>query len=194
MSNMTPTLRDLSDLELALYQRVIALSGIIEAKREQLDASDIGASYLQVHCEYVRLATGAASATTRLEALKRLVFLSWYMFAEPDIYSGLSYLDEDVIKDSYTLLDTYLGDTPRLDPELYWMLHSYASWWNDGLLSDITGLPLPALTSFIAATESELYLVPEHQLSTGIMDHRGQMGLYWRSRQVEVTDYHLPGQ
>lgn len=184
---MTPTLRDLSDLELALCRRVEAIQGTIEVRREQLDASDIGAAYLQIHREYLRLATGAANAT-KLEALKRLVFLSWYMFTEPDIYSGLNYWDEQLIQESYTLLDSYLEATACADPEFYWMLYTYASWWNDDALLAITGLPLPTLTSFVAATEPERFLVPEQQLPAHTMDHRGQMGLYWRSRQVEITD------
>ena len=188
-SNMSPDLRNLSDTELALYQRVIALSGTVEARREQLDVSDIGASYLQVHWEYVRLATGAANAAVRLEALKRLAFLSWYMFAEPAIYSGLSYADKNLTQASYLLLDSYLGTTPCPDPELYWMLCTYATWWDNDLLSASTSLSLPALTSFVAAKEPGLYLVPEHQLPAHTMDHRGQMGLYWRSRQVEITDH-----
>jgi len=184
---MNLDLRILSNLELELCQQVSTFSGTIEAKHEQLEASDIGATYLQIHWAYVRLATDAA-APIKLEALKRLAFLSWHMFVGPAIYSGLNYTDEQVMRDSYGLLDAYVSATASPDPELHWMLYTYATWWDGGLLTAITGLPLPALTSFVAATDPDLYLVPERQLPAGAMARRGQMGLYWRSRQVEITD------
>ena len=75
-NTMPSALRKLSDQELELYQRVEALCGTIEAKHAQLVASDIGEAYRQVHHEYYQVATGSADVATRLEALKRLVFLS----------------------------------------------------------------------------------------------------------------------
>lgn len=193
-NSMSSALRKLSDQELKLHWRVEALCGTIEAKHAQLVASDIGAAYRQVHHEYYQLATGSADAATRLEALKRLVFLSWQLLVEPAIYSGLSYYDEVLVRDSYALLDAYLTSNQSFDSELFWMLHSYATWYDDDLLPRVTGLRLPALTAFIAAKDPEVYLVPERQLPAHTMDHRGRMGLYWRSRQVEMADYRLPGQ
>lgn len=180
-------LHELSDRELALYQRVISLVGTIEDKKEQLERSVIGDNYLQIHCEYLALATTAAEATVKMEVLKRLVFLSWYAMTEPAIYSGLSYWDPALMRDSYALLEAHLAATAPLDPELHWMLSHYAAFWDDGLLLAAAGLPLPALSAFIAAKDPQVYLAPQGQLPPGTMSNRGQMGKYWQSLGVEQT-------
>ncbi|RZL14703.1 MAG: hypothetical protein EOO62_04740 [Hymenobacter sp.] len=188
------SLHELSDQELALYQRVASLVGTIEDKHEQLVASSIGDSYLQVHRAYLQLAAESPSAATRLEALKRLVFLNWYLMTEPDIYSGLSYYDPDLMRASFTLLEAYLATTSPLDPELHWMLSHYAAFWDDDLLSAITGRPLPVLSAFIAAKDPRVYLAPQGQLPPGAMASRGQMGLYWQSLGVESRHGPAPRQ
>lgn len=181
------TLRSLADQELALYHRVQALAGTIDAIHEQLIISNISEEYLQVHRTYLHLAAAAPAAATRLEALKRLVFLAWYSMNEPAFNSGLGYYDPDLQRSSYALLEAHLATTAPLDPELHWMLVHYAAFWDDDLLPAITGLPLSTISAFIAAKDPAVYLVPERQLPPGTMAHRGQLGLYWQSLGVAQT-------
>ena len=182
-----PTLRSLADQELALCHHVQALAGTIDARHEQLIVSTISAEYLQVHRAYLHLAAHAPADATRLEALKRLIFLAWYSLNEPPFNSGLNYYDPDLQRSSYALLEVHLATTAPLDRELRWMLDHYAAFWDDNLLPAITGLPLPTISAFIAAKNPAVYLVPERQLPPGTMAHRGQLGLYWQSLGVEQT-------
>lgn len=184
MSTITTssTLRELSDQELALCQRVETLDN--NHAQWQLNLRVIGAEYTYVQRTYARLATDAADAGTRLEALKRLVFLSWYgnELVEPDFISGLSYPEATVVQDSYALLDAYLTSTPP-DLELRWMLAFYSSW--EEFIPAFTDPNLPALTAFVAGVDHTVLHVPKGQLPPGAMAHRGQMGQYWQIMGAE---------
>lgn len=193
INNDALTLDQLSDQEFELCKRVATLSGTIEARQEQLQLSGIGKNYQSIHYEYLALAAHAADASTRLEALKRVVFLSWYgnEMVEPDFFSGLAYVDSSLIRASYKQLDYYLAEYTA-DPEMQWMLSFYSS-WHDFIpaFSDVT---LPYLLAFVAAVDHTVLHVPKCQLPAHTMDHRGQMGLYWQSMGVENISAPSPSQ
>lgn len=165
-----------------MCQRVEALNN--NDTHWQLDLRIIGAEYMYLQRTYARLATAAADAGTRLEALKRLVFLSWYgnELVEADFVSGLSYPDAAVVQDSYALLDAYLASTPP-DLELRWMLAFYSSWKD--FIPAFIDPDLPALAAFVAGIDHTVLHVPKGQLPPGAMAHRGQMGQYWQIMGAE---------
>jgi hypothetical protein len=180
---MTDFLRTLSDREQLLYQRTIAFTGTMESRLEQLRSSSIGEEYRQLHAEYWAILHASPNRQEQLELLKRLVFINWYQWAEPSIYSGIDELDEEVVQAAYSLLDRWLSQS-SLDQELRWMLSYYATW--DYAILPFSENHLPFLTAFVKEVSQSASSPPYQQLPHHSMDNRGLMGRYWQSVGVEI--------
>lgn len=182
-TNTLPTLRDLSDRELALCQEVEAITGTFDAQ-QQLQDSATGAAYRQVHRAYLALAASADAGAVRMEAGKRLLFLNWYAAVEPDVFTGLTSLDPEVMASGYALLDSELAGY-LADGEFHWMLSFYACWRD--FIADFRNPTLPALAAFTASVDTTILHVPVRRLGKHSLDNRGQMGLYWQSMGTEIS-------
>lgn len=182
---MSSILTALAAQETKLYEIAEGLKGSMEAKEQWLKEAGIFDEYTKLHRRYFELLEQTDSADLQLEALKRLVFLNWYMYTEPSIYTGINELDEVVVAASYLWLDRYIIEG-KLDQEFTWML-SYYSCWEYAILC-YSEPNLKALTQFVNAVDTNVLHIPVHQLPIGVMDKRGQMGHYWKSCSVEVKE------
>jgi len=182
LSSSQTTLATLAAREHALCTYTASLRGTLEAKMQQLEEAGVFAAYDEIYTEYLVVYQATAEVAEKLEALKRLVFLSWYGLLEPSFISGIGAMSEAGIRTTYVWLDEYLR-RPELDAELHWMLSFYASW--EYLLPPFSEPQLPALAAFVAGVAPTVGHVPAHPWPWPAMDNRGQMGHYWQSIRYE---------
>lgn len=168
--------------EQRLCTYVESLTGTLEDKAQHLEDAGVFTAYKQLHQQYLAAYQAAIGEPTRLELLKRLIFLNWYGALEPSFLTGIGELDEQVVMAVYTLLDARIRDQ-KLDEELHWMLSYYSCW--EYLLLHYAENRLPALTAFIQSVDQSVLHIPRQRLLPDTMANRGQMGLYWRSLGVE---------
>lgn len=181
---MSDFLRALSEREQLLYQRTVAFTGTMESKEAQLRSSGIIEEYRQLHAAYWALLQASSDKQEQVELLKRVVFLNWYQWAEPTIYSGIDELDEEVVQAAYSLPDSWL-EHDTLDQEFRWMLSYYATW--DYAILPYSENHLPFLTAFVREASHSVVYPPQGQLPRHSMDNRGQMGRYWQSVGIEIS-------
>ncbi|QPH40074.1 hypothetical protein [Pedobacter endophyticus] len=172
----------LSDKEVEIWNYAESQNGTMDFLTEKLSAEGIFEQYRNIHKSYLELYSRIDEETIKLEILKRLIFLNWYALVEPSCYTGIEDLDNATASESYSILDQYLIDG-KIDSEFKWMLSFYSSW-------DYTILPfsenkLEALTAFVKGVDTSILSCPKNQLPKGVMDNRGQMGIYWISMSVE---------
>ena len=179
---MNLTLDILSKKEYELYEDTISLKGTIEELTKLISNKGIFEKYAKIHKNYFELFILTSDDSIKLEVLKRLVFLNWYSMVEPSFYTGVDNLDDETVLNSYINLNDYINNN-KLDSEFIWMLSYYASW--DWTILTFSENKLDALTKFIKNVDNSILHVPKHQLPKGIMDNRGQMGIYWISCLVE---------
>lgn len=172
----------LSDKELEIWCYAESQNGTMDFVTEKLSAEGVFVQYRNIHRSYLELYLSIDNEAAKLEILKRLIFLNWYALVEPSCYTGIEDLDNASVSESYCILNQYLIDG-KTDAEFKWMLSFYSSW-------DYTILPfsenkLEALTKFVKGVDTSILSYPKNQLVKGIMDNRGQMGIYWISMSVE---------
>lgn len=172
----------LSDREVKIWDYAESQNGTMDFVTEKLSAEGIFDQYRNIHKSYLELYFRIDDEAIKLEILKRLVFLNWYALVEPSCYTGIEDLDKEMVSESYSILDQYLING-KIDTEFRWMLFFYSSW-------DYTILPfsenkLEALTAFVKDVDTSISRYPKNQLPKGVMDNRGQMGIYWISMSVE---------
>ncbi|MBE9597874.1 hypothetical protein [Pedobacter sp. MC2016-24] len=172
----------LSDKELEIWDYAESQNGTMDFVTEKLSTEGIFEQYLNIHRSYLELYLRIDDEAAKLEILKRLIFLNWYAQVEPSCYTGIEDLDNTIVSESYSILNQYLIDG-KIDSEFNWMLSFYSSW-------DYTILPfsenkLEALTAFVKGVDTSILSCPKNQLPKGVMDNRGQMGIYWISMSVE---------
>lgn len=180
---MEITIDSLSIQELELYNYTDSLKGTIDQMEEQVHG--IYDQYRNIHNSYFDLFFNTENEETKLEILKRLVFLNWYGIIEPSYYTGIQDLDNSIILESYTILNEYLLSN-KIDEEFKWMLSYYSSW--DFAILPFSKNNLSALTKFVKEVDTTVLAYPKKQLLRGTMDNRGQMGIYWISCLVERND------
>ena len=179
---MDYSLDELSASELKLYN---SISKNLNFGDDQLEVDGTYERYRNLHANYFQLLTTTFDENIKLEALKRLVFLNWYSYTEPSIFTGIESLKNEIVFNSYSILNDYIR-ADKLDEELEWMLKFYASW--DWAILDFSENRLSELTKFVKTVDTSISTYPKRQLPQGIMSNRGQMGLYWSSMQVEIED------
>lgn len=172
---MKITIDSLSIQELKLYNYTDSLKGTMDQMEKQLQARGIFDQYREIHKSYLDLFFNTENEETKLEILKRLVFLNWYGIIEPSCFTGIQDLDSSIIFESYSILNEYLIDN-KIDKEFKWMLSYYSSW--DFAILPFSENNLSALTKFVKEVDTTILACPKKQLPKGTMDNRGQMGLY----------------
>ncbi|WP_293306149.1 hypothetical protein [Pedobacter sp. UBA5917] len=181
---MQNTIDSLSNQEFEIYDHTVMLEKIGDQVDigKQLEKDGTFERYRKIHQNYLDLFLDSKDEKTKLEILKRLIFLNWYGIIEPSYYSGIGILDDEIISKSYTILNDYLINN-KIDSELKWMLSYYSSW-------DFSILPysepnLKALTKFVKERDDSVLASPEKELPKGTMDNRGQMGIYWKISTIK---------
>ena len=154
----------------------------MEAIERQLQESGVFMQYQLIHRHYLDIVNHATDADERVEALKRVIFLNWYSQVEPSCFTGISGLDDSLMRSSYKQLDTLIKNR-QFDQEFTWMLSFYCSW--DYVLLPYIDESLVEIRRFIDTVDNDSLHVPERRFAKGTMDKRGQMGLYWKSMRVE---------
>jgi hypothetical protein len=174
--NMTLSLLSLSENEHEIYKRTQQqLNSNVSTESDWQDENLILDNYKAIHREYLRIFQEEEDESTRLEALKRLVFLNWNLIVETDWLTGIDDLDEAVILESYTILNNYMKQG-KFDVEFSWMLSHYAV-WDYAILQFVEG-KLPELAQFVQTIDEFKKKFPK-ELPAGTFDNRGQMGIYW---------------
>ncbi|MGN7989261.1 hypothetical protein ACTJKC_18080 [Pedobacter sp. 22226] len=179
---MQITIDTLSNLELELYEYAESLNGNMDHRDKQLQEEGIFDQYRNLHKSYLDLFLNAKDEETKLEILKRLIFLNWYAQVEPSCYTGIQDLDNAVVFESYSILNEYLINH-KTDQEFTWMLSYYSGW--DFTILPFSELSLDALTKFVKEADHTVLASPIKHLPKGSMNNRGQMGIYWISCSVE---------
>jgi hypothetical protein len=180
---MKTTIDSLSNQELELYNYTVSLQEMTDMDdiEKKLKEGGIFRQYQRIHKSYLDLFFSTAHEETKLEILKRLIFLNWYAIVEPPWLSGIQDLDRSTVFKSFSILNDYLTNN-KIDKEFKWMLSYYSSW-------DFAMLPfsagLNALTKFVKEVDTSILHAPKKELPKGTMDNRGQMGMYWISCSVE---------
>lgn len=180
---MKLSLNNLSDKEMQLYSATISLNGTMEEMEQQLIGNGIFDQYKEVHRQYLELCNETTEFQIKLECIKRLIFLHWYSLSEPNCYTGIQNLDNAIILNSYELLNNFIKHN-KLDEELSWMLSYYSTW--EWVILPFSENNLTELTKFVKGVDGSILNVPENRLPKGSMDNRGQMGIYYKSRRVEI--------
>ncbi|MBB2144805.1 hypothetical protein GM921_04875 [Pedobacter sp. LMG 31464] len=179
---MELSLDALSAAELKLYYLIPEHLGFGDLENE-LNNNGTFDEYRNLHKSYFELFNITSSSIIKLEALKRLIFLNWYSIIEPSCFTGIENLDNDIISNSFSILNDYLTEN-KLDKEFKWMLTFYASW--DYAILNFSENKFVNLTNFVKAVDTSISSFPKNTLEKGSMDNRGQMGVYWISMAVEI--------
>ena len=172
----------LSDREVEIWDYAESRNGTMDFVTEKLSAEGIFEQYRNIHKSYLELYFRIDDEAIKLEILKRLIFLNWYALVEPSCYTGIEDLDNATVSESYSILNQYLIDG-KIDAEFKWMLSFYSSW--DYTILAFSENKLEALTAFVKGIDTSILSCPKNQLPKGVMDNRGQMGIYWISMSVE---------
>lgn len=171
-----------SDKELEIWNYAECQSGTMDFVTEKLSAKGIFESYRIIHRSYLELYLRIDDEAAKLEILKRLIFLNWYSLVEPSCYTGIEDLDNITVFESYSIVNQYIINE-KIDAEFKWMLSFYSSW--DYTILGFSENKLEALTAFVKGVDTSISSFPRNQLVKGVMDNRGQMGIYWISMSVE---------
>jgi hypothetical protein len=162
------TLAELAAWE-ARLQHALPDGGTFEERVPIIEGEDLPAQWSQVFLEYVHL---LADEDQGAEALRRALFLTWYLWNEPPALTGIFDLDAQSQRVVLEAVDRLMRcDHP--DAELCSMLRGYGP-----------GLPfdqhpdLLALNAYVNSIEGQYS--PDAPL--GPMVGRGAMGTYWLSR------------
>ena len=159
-----------------------------ESTRTIFDAiyDRVTAEYTQVYHRYVEVLRATNDPAVRLEALKRTVFLRWYIFTEPDWISGVGMpmpADAAIVFDA---LNELIGHC-QLDEEFDWMLAWYADYGWDFALQPLEeeGGPRPNMSTFLREKKvlsedvsSDYRAIPSY-VDPGTLTGRGQLSAYW---------------
>ncbi|AUD04973.1 hypothetical protein [Spirosoma pollinicola] len=151
-----------------LLSQINNIAGSIEEKVRQSEIKGIVDAYKSIHARYAEL------AKKNSEALKRGLFLQWYVLVEPSYLSGISDIDTRLEKVIIDALDDNIGQN-KIDPELYAMVSYYSDLeFVFDRFEDCVNLQ-----KFL---ESRLdYGTIIRQVEQSDLNHRGQMGIYWQS-------------
>ena len=184
---MEITIDSLSIQELELYNYTMSLQEMTDMDNidKKLKEDGIFSQYRHIHKSYLDLFFNTEHKETKLEILKRLVFLNWYGIIEPSCFTGIQDLDSSIISESYSILNEYLVRN-KIDEEFKWMLSYYSSW--DFAILPFSEDNLSALTKFVKEVDTTISACQKKQLPKGIMNNRGQMGLYWTSCSVKKDE------
>jgi hypothetical protein len=173
---MTLSLLSLSQNEHEIYKRTQQqLNSNVATESDWQDDKLVLDNYKAIHREYLRIFHEAEDEATKLEALKRLVFLNWNLIVETDWLTGIDDLDEAAILESYTILNDYMTQG-KFDTEFTWMLSHYAVW--DYAILQFVEDKLFELTQFVKTIDISRKKFPK-ELPAGAFENRGQMGIYW---------------
>ena len=173
---MTLSLLSLSQNEHEIYKRTQQqLNSNVATESDWEDDKLVLDNYKAIHREYLHIFQEAEDQPTRLEALKRMVFLNWNLIVETDWLTGIDDLDEAVIFESYSILNDYMKQG-KFDAEFTWMLSHYAVW--DYAILQFVEDKLFELTQFVKTIDISKKKFPT-ELPSGTFDDRGQMGIYW---------------
>jgi hypothetical protein len=181
---MEITIDSLSSQELELYNYTVSLQEMTDMDDidKKLKEDGVFSQYRHIHKCYLDLFFNTEKEETKLEILKRLVFLNWYGIIEPGFFTGIKDLDSSIIFESYSILNEYLLSN-KIDKEFKWMLSYYCSW--DFAILPFSENNLSALTKFVKEVDTSILHAPKKEVLKGAMDNRGQMGIYWKSCSVE---------
>jgi hypothetical protein len=163
----------LAQLEEQLVARVEALEGFLGERHVALERTGVPHEYAAVLTGYIDLFREPHS---RLEALKRAMFLAWYALAEPGEFTGLWDITPVHQARVTAELEAELRDTGG-DAELREMLAWYVRVMGGAPFGDDPACA--TLAAFIAASEEAEEPVPPWRPSCTA--GRGQMGRYWAS-------------
>ncbi len=164
----------LANWESAVLASIRGAKGTIEQRDAQITRSGMYAEYPAIIGAYIELAEASDKPETRLEALKRAVFLAWLSFNALSVESGISELSETTVRSLMQILDRALASGIG-DDELRAML----AWYRDtfGYPFEYFG-PVRSLDPFIGDVTSN---DARPMLATSRFTERGQLGTYWSS-------------
>lgn len=166
------SLAALANWETAVLASIRGATGSVEQKDAQITRSGMYAEYPAIFRTYIDLAQSADDPATRLEALKRAIFLAWYSVNALPVVSGIAELPETDVRDVMRELDAAIV-AHRTDDELRRMLLWYRD--NFGYPFELFG-PVRHLDEFLEG--ATLNGAPQ-AVGSDRFKGRGQLGEYW---------------
>jgi hypothetical protein len=161
-------LDDLDKRENELLAMVGTLEGSIEERNILLQNLGVFEAYRRIHSHYAEIAYES------LEALKRGLFIQWYAMVEPSFCSGISDIEQEAGNSIISILNNQITQDGT-DPELHCMVSYYAGW--EGVFTRFHSNV--GLSTLLSNKPNYDYILD--QMKHFNLDHRGQMGLYWKS-------------
>lgn len=173
------SLAALANWEAAVLASIRGATGSVAEKDAQITRSGMYAEYPTIFRAYIDLMHDADNPATRLEALKRAVFLAWYSFNALPVVSGIAELPESSVRDVMRELDAAIA-SQRADDELRRMLRVYRETF--GYPFEHFG-PVRLLDQFLDEEPS----TGEAPSSAGAaaFEGRGQLGEFWRAMETK---------
>jgi hypothetical protein len=166
------TLRDLAGWESRVAMIVAQTRGDPEERDRALERSGLYAEYPAILSGYLALLEDDAS---RLEALKRAVFLVWYSAIEPPMLSGIAELPESAVRATLEALERACREG-SVDDEMRWMV----AWYHEvGDYALLRTPGLPAVEALVARANPSEW--EEADRGEARMADRGLLGRYWSS-------------
>ena len=171
------SLAALANWETAVLASIRGATGSVEEKDAQITRSGMYAEYPTIFRTYIDLMHSADNPATRLEALKRAVFLAWYSFNALPVVSGIAELPESDVRDVMRELDATIASS-RADDELRRMLRVYRDTF--GYPFEHYG-PVRTLDEFV---ETPTPVDDPPRPAPTFAGARGQLGEYWRTMET----------
>lgn len=164
------TISQIAEIENNLLRRVTESAGTIEEKVSQLSDEGIYEAYKQVHRQYANL------ADVNDEALKRALFIQWYVMASPGFITGIDDVDSRAERRVIDVLDKQVGQN-MIDSELHAMVSYYCSEPWEYIFERFENCDnLEKLLRHQLDYDAIIDRMRQSNLS-----NRGQMGVYWQS-------------
>ena len=132
------------------------------------------AAHAAIHTAY------AEEAHCDDEALKRALFLQWYVLVEPPDFTGLGWVEETSTDLVWMALERRLR-SQRLDRELEVMLHYMFGGWTSEFKYLLESLNRTPLLRLLESKVTDPDLPVWNELDAASMEERGQMGDYFAS-------------
>ena len=168
---------ELSSIEARLMSVVASVTGDMQQKYAQLQASGVFQEYNDVHAQYASM---LAEPRFGQESLKRAIFIQWYNVAEPACFSGICGVNPEREEQVFSFLDTSQAGG-LVDPELSIML----TWYYQA--TDFYFLRRKGIDSLNGFLQHRPGIAPSGLLKRRF-NNRGQMGHYWQGLSFVASE------
>lgn len=162
--------RDTRQLAILEQQWLRKQRRVVKDRAGAYERMGVYAAWRDIFREYAQL------AGHDMEALKRALYIAWTHRSQNPLLSGIKDLDDQTVREVLSVADNLAGKD-ALDAELRWML-SYYYLVEPAYLDRFDGL------EHLKQASRDEPLRYRRECPRASFRGRGQMGRYWRSKQM----------